>query len=88
MNVDPDQLPNATDEKDLYEQLDSLSVDDALVGTDTLAEVLLALTGMSVHNGQAVLDPSVRDDATRVAKRWLRDRGYLPRTRRETRIRR
>lgn len=75
-------MDNATDEKELYERLDSLSADDSL------AEVLLALTGMEVHNGNAVLDPSVRDDANRVAKRWLRDRGYLPRTRRETRIRR
>lgn len=80
-------MDNATAEKELYEQLDAMAL---YVGgsDDVLSEVLLALTGMEVHNGNAVLDPSVRDDANRVAKRWLRDRGYLPRTRRETRIRR
>lgn len=73
-------MDNATDEKELYETLDTLANNDN-GDLDLVAEVLLALTGMSVHNGCPVLDPAERDDANRVALRWLRHHDYLPRGR-------
>lgn len=71
--------------KNLYENItmisDHLADDVSTIGTDALANVLLSLTGMTRigTNGHVGLDVRTRDQANRVAVRWLRTNGYLPR---------
>lgn len=68
---------DANAELALYEQLSLLNGDD-----DRLIDTLMSMLGVEVINGREVVDPADRDNATKVARRWLRDHGHLPNTRR------
>ena len=71
--------------KVMFENLDVIAGmmddEDTGHGSDMLADVLLSLTGMTRvrQTGDIGLDVRTRDQANRVAVRWLRTNGYLSR---------
>lgn len=76
------------DTKALYESLDAVQSAVTLthyVNRDELAEIVAGLTGLvwqdGTHerDGAWVFNPDMATESRKMAFRWLRDHGYLPR---------
>lgn len=76
------------DPKDVYEMLDVLAGASApAMPEGALAELLMALTGTHVEErggmaGIPAHNPDTAAEARKTVLRWLRDHGYIPRSRR------